>query len=166
MTMTQPAAIEQPPYPWPYPPVKRSRFAEFLSRTADRTPPWVAPVAVAGLIAGAIGYTLLVRPTTGQSTCLLRILTGFDCPGCGGTRAAWYLIHGDLPAAARHHAPFVFAVPFLLYQYLSWSLRRAFNWRVPALKITGAAALVFMSVWLVFSVARNLPWAPFTWFYV
>ena len=24
------------------------------------------------------------------------LTTGLDCPGCGGTRAAWYLMHGDL----------------------------------------------------------------------
>jgi hypothetical protein len=155
-------------YPYPYaaasPP--RSRSALLLDRVVQRMPAWVAPAAVTGLIGAAVGFTLWVRPTTSPSTCLLHIFTGLDCPGCGGTRAAWYLLHGDILAAFRHHAMFVIAVPFLLYLHVSWTLRRAFRVRVPQLKISATAMLVFMLVWLVFSIARNLPWAPFTWFYV
>lgn len=154
------------PYPFEYPEPPRGRFASFVSRLGERAP-WVTPAGIGVLIAGAISYTLIVRPTSSsQSTCLLHILTGFDCPGCGGTRAAWYLLHGDLPAAARHHAPFVFAVPFLLYTYVSFSLRRMFRWRVPRLPLTAKVLMIFMAVWLVYTVVRNLPWAPFTALYV
>ena len=39
------------------------------------------------------------RPPSGafdSPTCLVKMTTGFDCPGCGGTRAFWYLLHGDV----------------------------------------------------------------------
>ena len=70
-------------------------------------PRWVSPLGLTTLLSGGVAYTLLMRPTraarTDVPTCVMKLLTGFDCPGCGGTRAAWYLLHGDLPAAAHHH---------------------------------------------------------------
>lgn len=157
------------PYPYPqgaYPYPRRDRFSAFFARLSDRAPAWLRPAAVTGAVGAAVAYTLMIHPTTGESTCLLRILTGFDCPGCGGTRSAWYLLHGDLSEAARHNAPFVFAVPFLLYLWISWSLRTTFGWRVPRLRIPPSAMLTFMMVWMVWSVLRNLPWAPFNWLYI
>ena len=29
------------------------------------------------------------------SACLFKTITGYPCPGCGGTRAAYALLHGD-----------------------------------------------------------------------
>ena len=55
---------------------------------------------------GAAAYVLYTNPTDGNAdsvpTCLVKLTTGFDCPGCGGTRAFYYALHGNLPAAARH----------------------------------------------------------------
>ena len=99
-------------------------------------------------------------------TCLLKYTTGFVCPGCGGTRAAWYLLHGDIPAAARHHALFVFAVPFLMYMYVAWAGKRVFGWNIPQLDAHPKVIGIFIAAWGVWSVLRNLPWSPFTQFYV
>ena len=136
----------------------------------ERTPRWLAPLAVLGCIGGAVGYTLISNPTDSAPdappTCVLKLTTGLDCPGCGGTRAAWYLLHGDVAAAARHHLLFVFAVPFLIYLYVAWAAQSAFGRKLPPLTIPPIAIAIFMGAWLAFSVLRNLPWAPFTWFYV
>ena len=75
-------------------------------------------------------------------------------------------MHGDVAEAAYHHAPFVFAVPFLLYMYVVWSLNATFGFRLPQLRVSTTSILVFMGVWGVFSVVSNLPWAPFTSLYV
>ncbi|HLL66997.1 MAG TPA: DUF2752 domain-containing protein [Micromonosporaceae bacterium] len=147
-------------------PTRIERVGASVARVAERMPRWVGPAAAGLGVAAAVGYTFLVQPTTSAPTCLVRLLTGFDCPGCGGTRAAWYLLHGDLPAAARHHAPFVFSVPFLIYMYVAWSLRSVVGWRVPYLRLSTRTLLVFLAAWMAFSVLRNLPFAPFTWFYV
>jgi hypothetical protein len=169
------AAGEQPhPYPYPYSygylEPKRDRFSEFVVRTVDRAPRWVGPLASAGGIGMAVAYTFLVRPNSvwagAHSTCIVRILTGFDCPGCGGTRAAWYLMHGDLLEAARNHAPLVFATPFLVYMYLVWALNSTFGWNLPQLRLSTRSLMFFMAGWAVFSLLRDLPWAPFSFFYV
>lgn len=150
-----------------YPPP--GRFSRFVVRLWERSPRWMAPAMILTCFGGAVAYVLAREPIDGAgdtTTCLAKLTTGFDCPGCGGTRAFYFLLHGDLPAAARHHLVFTFAVPFLVYAYLSWAGNVVFRWRLPQLRPGPATATIFMVVLGVFSVLRNLPWAPFTWFYV
>ncbi|NJC81751.1 DUF2752 domain-containing protein [Planosporangium mesophilum] len=159
------------PAPPPYVVPEPSRFSRFVLRVVERSPAWAAPAAIATCFAGAVGYVMISDPTTSGAysapTCLLKLTTGFDCPGCGGTRAFWYLLHGNLPQAARNHALFVFAVPFLVYMYVAWSAKLVAKREVlPAFRLSPTTLAVFLAVWFVFSVLRNLPWAPFTWLYV
>jgi hypothetical protein len=142
-----------------------------IARLVDRIPRWASPLGLTALVSGGVAYTLLMRPTsagaTDVPTCVMKLFTGFDCPGCGGTRAAWYLLHGDIPAAAHHHAMLVFAAPFLAYMYVSWTLNRLANRQVlPVLRLSSGAMIGFLVAWLMFSVVRNLPWAPFDWLFV
>ncbi|WP_306205595.1 DUF2752 domain-containing protein [Actinoplanes sp. RD1] len=154
----------------PYPEPQGDRFSRFLQRKWHESPVWLAPAAALVCMAGAVGYTYATHPADAEPgaapSCLLKYVTGFICPGCGGTRAAWYLLHGDLPAAARHHALFVFAVPFLLWMYVAWAGRRVFGWNLPQLTLSPRVLGTFIAVWGVWSVLRNLPWAPFTYLYV
>ncbi|MFV2085090.1 DUF2752 domain-containing protein [Micromonospora sp. LOL_021] len=146
------------------------RFTRLVNRLWARSPRWLAPLAVLGCIGAAAGYTVITDPTTSSAeaapSCLLKLTTGLDCPGCGGTRAVWYLLNGDLGAAARHHLLLVFAVPFLLYVYLAWTGQQLFRWRLPQLSFSPTAVGWSLGVWLAFAVLRNLPWEPFSWFYV
>ena len=58
-------------------------------------------------------------------------------------------------------------MPFLLYMYVAWAGRRLFGWKLPQLDHQSPGVIgAFMAVWGVWSVLRNLPWAPFTAFYV
>ncbi|MGX6602627.1 DUF2752 domain-containing protein [Micromonosporaceae bacterium Da 78-11] len=151
-------------------PPEPDRVTRFVQRVWTRSPIWLAPVAMLACMTGAVGYTLASNPAAADAgsapTCLLKYTTGFVCPGCGGTRAAWFLLHGDIPAAARHHAIFTFAVPFLLYMYVAWAGKRLFRLDLPQLTLSPAVMIAFISIWGVWSVLRNLPWAPFTAFYV
>ena len=104
------------------------------------------------------------RPTRRPAS--LKLTTGFDCPGCGGTRAFYYLLHGNLPEAARHHAIAVFAAPFIVWLYLAWAVKHMTGRQIPIPRIGAKSAAVFIAAWAVFMVVRNLPWAPFTSLYV
>lgn len=53
----------------------------------------LVPIAV---IAGLLG----LLPFT---TCLVKIVTGYPCPGCGMTRATLCLLHGDVTGSLRFH---------------------------------------------------------------
>ncbi|MQA28198.1 MAG: DUF2752 domain-containing protein, partial [Micromonosporaceae bacterium] len=162
-----PLYVQYPAYAQPQDRV--SRFGGFLERLWER-PGWVAPLAILSCFAGLTGLFLYADPTDGRPDalggCAVKILTGLDCPGCGGTRALWYLLQGNLPEAARHHMIAVFAAPFLVYMYLAWAGQRMFNWRLPHLRLQPRMVGIFLGAWGVFMVLRNLPWAPFTYFYV
>ncbi|WP_371409984.1 DUF2752 domain-containing protein [Micromonospora zamorensis] len=171
-----PASGGSGPVGWPTPPpdgyaeLKPDRITRFVLRLYERSPRWAVPLAAVGCVAIGMGYALFSNPThaapDAAPTCLLKLTTGLDCPGCGGTRALWYVLHADLPAAARHHFLFVFALPFLAYLFVAWAGNQAFGWRLPELRLSSKVIVGFMGAWLAFSVLRNLPWAPFTSLYV
>jgi hypothetical protein len=159
---------------WPagvaYQPVEPDRFTRLVLRLHARAPRWAVPLAALGCVGVGMAYALVSDPTNAEPdarpTCLLKLTTGLDCPGCGGTRALWYVLHGNLPAAARHHFLFVFALPFLAYLFVTWAGNRAFGWRLPELWLSPKVIGGFLAIWFAFSVARNLPWAPFAALYV
>ncbi|MEV1145494.1 DUF2752 domain-containing protein [Micromonospora sp. NPDC049799] len=158
------------PTAYQYPAPEQDRLTRFVVRLYDRAPRWAVPLAAVGCVGLGIAYTLVSDPTRSAPdaapTCLLKLTTGLDCPGCGGTRALWYLLNADLPAAARHHFLFVFTAPFLAYLFVAWAGKQAFGWRLPELRLSPKVLGGFLAVWFAFSVLRNLPWAPFTSLYV
>src|SRR4029453_13820126 len=120
----------------------------FALGTAQRSPRWLAPASIAVCFAGAASYVWISNPTDGGAAdlqpCLVKLTTGFDCPGCGGTRAFYYLLHGNLPEAVRHHAIAVFAAPFLVWLYVAWALQRLTARSLPTPRMGGGAAAQFV----------------------
>ncbi|MEO3781193.1 DUF2752 domain-containing protein [Micromonospora sp. B11E3] len=97
--------------------------------------------------------------------CLWHMLTGINGPTCGGTRMFFYLLHGDLVQAARHHLAALVAVPFLAYLGMRFVVSAWLGRELPALRLPLWAYGVYVAVPLLYStVLRNLPWAPFAWF--
>ena len=46
--------------------------------------------------------------------CIIKALTGYDCPFCGVQRSAWALFHGDLKDAFLYN-PFIYIVsPYII----------------------------------------------------
>ncbi|GAA1674602.1 hypothetical protein GCM10009830_21310 [Glycomyces endophyticus] len=133
--------------------------------------PWFAPIAILACFAAAAAGVVATNPTddTGPTSCLFKLATGFDCPGCGGTRAFYYVLTLNLPEAARHHVMAVFAAPFIAWMFLAWAVPRLAprrTWRLPTFHLTPGLLTVFLSAWAAFTILRNLPWEPFTFFYV
>ncbi|GAA4218508.1 DUF2752 domain-containing protein [Actinocatenispora rupis] len=142
-----------------------------LFRTLYTRPAWLAPLALLACFGLSVAYVERFNPTTGDAGptggCAFKALTGLDCPGCGGTRAFFYLLHGNLPEAARNHLLAVFATPFLVYAYIAWTVNRVLGKpKMPMLRVSPGAIGLFLGSWLAFAVLRNLPWAPFTYLFV
>ncbi|MGH3647505.1 MAG: DUF2752 domain-containing protein [Micromonosporaceae bacterium] len=144
------------------------------SQQASRGARWwrrLAPLTVLPVAGAVVWYILAFNPTdrvadpTGP--CGWHMLFGIDGPGCGGTRMVWFLLHGDLIQAARHHLAALVAVPFAAYAYLVWVANWTFGVRLRQLRLPVPVWVGYLVVFLVYStVLRNLPWAPFDWFYV
>ncbi|MGH3715822.1 MAG: DUF2752 domain-containing protein [Micromonosporaceae bacterium] len=129
----------------------------------------LAPLTLLPPAAGVIWYVLAFNPSdriadpTGP--CVWHALTGINGPGCGGTRMVWFLLHGDLIEAARHHLLAFIAVPFLAYGYLAWLANWTFGIRLPQWRPSARLLVGYAVAFLLYStVLRNLPWAPFAWF--
>src|SRR5690349_5612138 len=96
-------------------------------RSAERTA--LAPTAVllSGLAACAYVYsTDPHEPGHLLPACPFRVLTGWQCPACGGTRMAFDLLHGDVSRAWRDNALLLLVSPLLLWLLGSWAIA---GWR-------------------------------------
>lgn len=127
-------------------------------------PSWRA-FAIAGLVATLAGLALVWRigavPPAWYPPCPSHALTGLLCPGCGSARTIHALAHGDIRAACGYNILIVIATP-LFAAWAASALWRGLRHNLPPLAPplgTARVALVFL---VVFWIARNLPWWPFT----
>lgn len=75
----------------------------------------------------AIGLLLFIFDpvqTLWSPKCVVKAVTGYDCPGCGFQRAAHAVLHGRFMEAAHYNLFLLFALPYLFLLVLSdWLLR-------------------------------------------
>ena len=108
------------------------------------------------LLLGALGYVDLVDPHKPDSifpVCPFRLLTGWNCPACGGLRMVHDLLHGDVAAAISDNVFLLVGIPVLV----GWILLRRRSGKSP-LSLPAAATLVIAT--LAWTVVRNLPGFP------
>ena len=108
------------------------------------------------ILAGALGYVGLVDPHKPDSVfpiCPFRLLTGWNCPACGGLRMMHDVLHGDLAAAITDNVFLLVGIPMLAGWVL---LRRRSDKSVFPVPMV-AIVLVAMLAW---TVVRNLPGFP------
>lgn len=127
------------------------------------------PVVPLVPLVGAAWFVERYNPTDGRADptgpCAWHAVTGINGPTCGGTRAFYELLHGNVVEAARFHLPFVVAVPVLAYWWLAWAAEVWLGRRLPRLRPKPWMIATYVVASLVFTtVLRNLPFAPFHWF--
>jgi hypothetical protein len=113
-------------------------------------------LAVAVLGSGAVLFFFNPGTHGFYPVCLFHRLTGWNCPGCGGTRAAYQLLHGHLLNALRDNALFVLML-VALTMYGGWFVVRKIRRRPATLTVPPTVLWAFLIVAIVFSVLRNLP---------
>jgi hypothetical protein len=107
----------------------------------------------------------LVDPPRFLPRCAFHEVTGLHCPGCGNTRAAHALLHGDVGEALRQNAYTIIALPFLTVAAWRTWLAWVSPGRVKPSRFRWRQSYTLVAVWgmMAFWVLRNLPWAPFVW---
>jgi hypothetical protein len=129
-------------------------------RERSRSRRLAAPLLTAGVV-GALTVALHYRDPHVQGSwgaCPTKLLTGLDCPGCGGLRAVNDLTNLDLAGAVSSNLLFVLAVPLLVGVWFAW-VRRSWRGegRLLAVSHPQRWAVAALGVALVFAVVRNLP---------
>jgi predicted small integral membrane protein len=115
-------------------------------------------LVIGGTILGISAVLFFFSPETHRfyPRCLLYVLTGLQCPACGGLRAAHHLLHGNISTAFHYNALVVLLPPFGLL----WAVAPAFKRRTGRLWLDftrGRAALIsVLTVALIYGVLRNL----------
>lgn len=115
-----------------------------------------ASLAAGALITGAVAYTGIVDPHNRASVfpaCPFKMLTGWNCPACGGLRMTHDLLHADLGAAVVDNVFLLIGIPALL----AWLLWRRHS-RKPL--ITVPSGVFIVAATLTWTVIRNLPGFP------
>lgn len=128
--------------------------------------PWrrrALPVGAAMAGGAVLGTLFLIDPAerTVFFPCPFRLVTGLDCPLCGGLRMAHDVLHGNLIQAADHNGVALLLVPVLVVAWLRWRVlrRRGTSVRSAAPRWLSPAMAVVLVSW---TVLRNIPLEPFT----
>lgn len=140
-----------------------------VTRQASVSASLGAPMLVAASATLACGAIWVADPTTPHGplpVCPAKALLGIDCPGCGSMRMLYWLMHGDVLAAARFNALGVVAVVLLVWAYVRWTYGRAVGRRIRGWQDRRWSAVVTLSLVLAWLVVRNIPFAPFSALYV
>lgn len=89
--------------------------------------------------------------------CLFKMLTGWDCPGCGFQRAMHALLHGHVAEAIRFNVFLVVAVPYLLAllvaNFLCSADRKA---KMLAILESRTAIWIYVVLYVTWMVVRNV----------
>lgn len=96
--------------------------------------------------------------------CSFHDITGWLCPGCGGQRAFYHLLHGDISTALHHNLLILVILPFLIYAYVVLGqIYLVGNKKFEKyLNLKAWYAYAFLLALVLFFILRNIPVYPFT----
>lgn len=111
-------------------------------------------MAVAAVVVAAIIW--VYDPTSGDfpfPRCLIKTLTGLDCPGCGSTRALHAMLHGRLKEAFDYNAGLVVGIPLIAAAFVAERLNPG---KVRRILLSPGAAGVVLALAVGWMIIRNL----------
>ncbi len=125
----------------------------------------VVLMALLGAAIGAVVYVLPPSESPIYWDCPFHEITGLHCPGCGGQRALYALLHGQVVEALSLNALAVLLfAPMGGYVFVGQVLRAVGYARVGQLPADGRWWAALIVVLALFGILRNLPWGLLAWF--
>ena len=130
-------------------------------KTPQAHSPWRIGAVAAAAMAVTAGVTVLFffDPATAgfYPVCTLHEVTGLQCPGCGGLRAAHQLSHGHLAAAWRLNALLVALLPVALWLGLREAVRALTGREWPGIVTRPVFGWLLAGALVLFGILRNVP---------
>ena len=115
-----------------------------------------ATLLIAAAVALIAVYMFLVELTGFMPRCPIKMITGFDCPGCGSQRALHALLAGDISGCVRHNFLLPFTAAYLTVCALHWIYPAGRRLTALYSRLTSSAALLgVLAVTVVWTIARN-----------
>lgn len=106
-------------------------------------------------IAAFIYYSYNPSDNVWFPKCPFKMLTGWQCPGCGSQRAIHSLLHLEIVQAFRYNALMVLCIPLLILLFIAEYYRT----RAPQfyLKVYQARNIwIFFGIVICWTIGRNL----------
>ena len=110
---------------------------------------------VSVLLCAGLLYAFFCRVTGWGIPCPVYAVTGFKCPGCGGTRMCLALLSGNFSEAFRQNRAVLLLLPMFAYIAAAWCV--GYIRRGDRLLRGGAKWCAYAAVFLllIFGVVRN-----------
>lgn len=116
--------------------------------------PVLALISFVGLVVARVWPVQSV--VSGDPTCLLRLMTGLPCPGCGLTRSWVHVAHGDLLTAFEYNlfgpVSMAMAAGIVVWTVVSYVRRRPPQRLLD--RLDPRLLLVVFGLWMAYSVVR------------
>ena len=107
------------------------------------------------LLGGTVLYSFPPQEYHFYPVCPFYAVTHLLCPGCGGTRALYQLLHGNPEEAFRMNALVTLAAPVVVAWFLYWYSAVMLERRLPPIRLHWSAIAVLLVVTGIFVVVRN-----------
>ncbi len=95
--------------------------------------------------------------------CMFNYFTGLYCPGCGGLRGTFCLLHFDILKGLKYNLLIVFILAGFIY-YLIREIIFLFKNKYIS-HINKNILYIFLIIFIIYGVIRNLPFEPFKHFF-
>ena len=116
-----------------------------------------ANLMLSGLAAGSLVLFSFSPTEHGfYPVCQFHALTGLQCPGCGGTRALYQLLHLHWTEALRLNGLVTLLAPLALLWFVFWYYSVMRYDLAPDFRVPRAATICFGAIAVLFAVARNI----------
>lgn len=120
---------------------------------------WIIPVAL--VAAGIFYYFFDPSKSSYAPKCVMKAITGYQCPGCGFQRAAHAFLHGNIAEAVSYNLFFIIAIPYLLVLLYSSLMMHAQNPSRTTVKLYDLATsryaiFSYIAIYLIWWVVRNI----------
>jgi Protein of unknown function (DUF2752) len=140
---------------------------EAAEQLAAQAPPggtklWLGPALVGlGALAGCAYLATHDpnNPSVVMPQCPTKLLTGLDCPMCGGLRMVRALVTGHWSAAVHDNVVLLVLTPFMVYVWLRW-LIAGVRGRPYSFSFSRRTGYLIIAVAIAWMVVRNLPGWP------
>ncbi|MGN0141847.1 MAG: DUF2752 domain-containing protein [Roseburia sp.] len=109
-----------------------------------------------GVLLAGVLYGIFVSQTGIGIPCLIRLATGWKCPGCGVTHMCVALLHLDFAAAFAANPMMLLLSPVLALVFLKYTADYVKTGRWQMGRLQTGAVWVCIVLLILFGIVRNL----------